>query len=182
MCIRDRYQRRVRGTHSMTMLTGLSALVPPLVNPVAAIPLALLTAYVPHMIKGAILATTIGYNNVEPRGNLDRAVHMSEGTKDKPARISKDTVKMLARSKAAHENGLEAFTYFGLAVLAAVVTGVKDKSGMSSAATLFLLVRMIYNFAYIFGSNEAVASFRSLCYTIGMGLSLIHISEPTRPY
>ena len=36
-------------------------LAPPLVSPIAAIPLALLSAYVPHIVKSAIVATTIGY-------------------------------------------------------------------------------------------------------------------------
>jgi hypothetical protein len=44
----------------MDSVFKLLTLAPPIVSPIAAIPLALLAAYVPHVVKSVILATTIG--------------------------------------------------------------------------------------------------------------------------
>ena len=47
----------ILGVRSSPLMVPLA---PPLVSPIAAIPLALLSAYVPHFVKSAIVATTIG--------------------------------------------------------------------------------------------------------------------------
>jgi uncharacterized MAPEG superfamily protein len=108
---------------------------------------------------------------------------MSEGKHDKPPRISKALVQTVSRAKAAHENGLEAFTYFGFAALAAVVTGAdKGNVDLSSLATTFLGARTLYNVAYIAGTHEAVAAIRSLCYFAGLGSALVMFYQAAIAY
>ena len=140
--------------------------MPQLVSPVMSLPLALISAFVPHTVKGIILGT-VGYSNVAPRENLERAAHLSESRKDKPAKISKGMLAMATRSAAAHANGLEAFSFFGIAMLSAIATGVKDKAALSSLATLFLAARTAFNVCYIFGTNDAIAGLRSLSFMVG---------------
>eukprot|EP00657_Telonema_sp_P-1_P007986 TRINITY_DN2843_c0_g1_i1.p1 TRINITY_DN2843_c0_g1~~TRINITY_DN2843_c0_g1_i1.p1 ORF type:complete len:161 (+),score=24.14 TRINITY_DN2843_c0_g1_i1:168-650(+) len=147
-------------------------MVPPLVNPVIAIPLAMLNAYVPHLIKGGMLFSTIGYDNIFPRRNVQRAMSMSTPTnEDKPALLDSETADFIDRCRGAHENGLEAFTYFGLAMTAALATRVSDKTTLSSVATMFLGTRVLYNVAYIFGDNDVIAGMRSLLFGMGVGQS-----------
>ena len=128
-------------------------------------------------------AETNRFDNVHPRQVIERATHLAEGKDDKPPRISKSLVQTLSRAKAAHENGLEAFTYFGLAALAAVVTGAdKGDVNMSSLATTFLGARALYNLAYIAGSNQVIAGIRSLCYFVGLGCTLVMFNQAAVAY
>jgi uncharacterized MAPEG superfamily protein len=138
--------------------------VPSAVNPVSAIGLSLIIAFVPHFIKAGVVGSSVGYNNVEPRQAVERMTHLQ--TKGK---CSDGQVAMVRRCKAAHENGLEAFTFFAVAVVAAIATGVQDKAALSSLCTLFLASRFCYNLVYVFGSNEALAGLRSLCWFLGNG-------------
>ena len=86
-------------------------------------------------------------------------------------------MRAIERAKAAHENGLEAFMFFSVGALAgtvqsdianlvsdsslpslsmaAVVTGV-DVEYASRLTSMFLVSRFLYNFAYIFGTNNMV--------------------------
>lgn len=160
-------------------LLSMATSVPALINPVTSLPLALFSAFVPHIVKGAILGMTVGYSNITPRQNLDRAAHLSESHKDKPAKISKGVLAMAQRAAAAHANGLEAFSFYGVAMLSAIATGVKDRSALSSLATLFILSRQLFNLCYICGTNDAIAGMRSLSFMVGtacIGL-LFHLAS-----
>ena len=113
-----------------------------------------------------VVGTSVGYNNVEPRQVVERMTYLE--TKGK---CTQGQISMVRRCKAAHENGLEAFTLFSVAVLAAIATGVQDKAATSSVCTLFLASRAAYNVAYVFGTNDALAGLRSLFWFVGQGCS-----------
>merc|ERR1711871_164700 len=93
--------------------SAVASFVPPAVNPVSAIGLSVILAFVPHFVRGFVVATSVGYNNVEPRQAVERMTHLE--TKGK---CSKAQIAMVRRCKAAHETGLEAFQFFAVAVLA----------------------------------------------------------------
>merc|ERR1711934_1114032 len=91
-----------------TELPMLLELIPPLVAPVRALPLALACAYLPHFYKGALVYTSVGeYDLVHPRSNVATAQ-----SKAREGALSAATAGRITRAAAAHENGFEAFTYF----------------------------------------------------------------------
>ncbi|TPX63861.1 hypothetical protein SpCBS45565_g06303 [Spizellomyces sp. 'palustris'] len=118
------------------------------------LPVAIVLAYVPHVVKGAIITKSLGrYNNVNPRSQLDKVQE----------RMTKASYAMAKRAEAAHINGLEIFPMFAGAVLAGNFAGLPNNT-LNKYSAAFLIARFFYNFVYIKNSNSIVAGLRSLIW------------------
>ena len=82
------------------------------------------------------------------------------------ANIEKDkspAAGYVRRAAAAHNNSLEAFSFWAAAVLLSIVTGV-DAALVSLTADIFLTLRFFYNFIYIVNVDRVTAGLRSLLW------------------
>ncbi|KAJ3158175.1 hypothetical protein HDU86_003130 [Geranomyces michiganensis] len=124
-----------------------------------AIPASLFLAYVPHVIKHAIILRATGkHNNISPRTTLDAL----------KGRVPAATLDMATRANAAHANGMEVFPAFATAIILAHVSSL-PVSTINNCAGIFLAVRFLYNFVYIANTNRVTAAFRSTLWGIGIG-------------
>ncbi|KNC96113.1 uncharacterized protein SPPG_08502 [Spizellomyces punctatus DAOM BR117] len=122
------------------------------------LPVAIVLAYVPHVVKGAIITKSLGkYNNVNPRSQLEKV----------QSRMTKASYEMAKRADAAHHNGLEIFPIFAGAVLAGNFAGLPN-STLNKYSAVFLTARFFYNFVYIKNSNSIVAGLRSLIWMVSI--------------
>lgn len=102
------------------------------ITSIQSLPLALGLAWLPHTYKLYVLERSIGYDNVAPRHWEER-----EALRGKPK------VKALLRAlTGAHTNGLETFSAFAAAVLAAKVTNVPSDVA-DPLARFFLVARCV---------------------------------------
>ncbi|KII87936.1 hypothetical protein PLICRDRAFT_111654 [Plicaturopsis crispa FD-325 SS-3] len=119
------------------------------------LPLAWFAAYWPMNMKLRALKSTIGYNNVNPRANLDRLAG-KEG-------ISPEFAARIARMEGAHQNGNEMLPVWIGAILAGNQAGL-DAWTLNVASVIFLTLRVLYNYVYINKSG----GLRTLVWVLGM--------------
>ncbi|KAI9208726.1 uncharacterized protein BJ171DRAFT_489770 [Polychytrium aggregatum] len=92
-------------------------------------------------------------------------------------RIGRQNVRGFAlRFLSAHENSLEAFPVFAAAVAFAYITNVSPEI-QQTYAVYFVLVRVLYNWAYILG----IGPLRSLCYLQGMFACYVLFANAVNP-
>jgi uncharacterized MAPEG superfamily protein len=72
------------------------------------------------------------------------------------------------RALGAHQNGIEAFPFFAIAVLLAEFRG-SPQSLVDELALLFLIVRIAYVFTYL-GNRPTL---RSILWSIGFGINIV---------
>lgn len=79
--------------------------------------LGVISVYSPHLCRNLVVGTTFGYDNREPRENVNskRAV-----------KADKDVLRLVRTLGAAHQNGFEALLVFAVGVLAAKVGSQLD--------------------------------------------------------
>jgi uncharacterized MAPEG superfamily protein len=73
-----------------------------------------------------------------------------------------------ARALGAHQNGLEAFPFFAVAVLLAEFRG-SPQNLINELAVLFVIVRIAYVFTYI-GNRPTL---RSILWSIGLAINIV---------
>ncbi|KAJ3165853.1 hypothetical protein HDU88_003725 [Geranomyces variabilis] len=124
-----------------------------------AVPAALILAYVPHVIKHAVVFRATGkWNNISPRTTIDSI----------KGRVPAATHDMAHRANAAHLNGLENFPTFAIAIIMGNITALPVET-LNKCAGIFLAARFLYNFVYIANTNRVTAAFRSALWGIGVG-------------
>ena len=79
-----------------------------------------------------------------------------------------ETGKFVSRAQGAHANGLESWPQFAIAVLMAHAAGV-DRESQDVAATVYLLARLAYTWAYLNGTTGKRAMLRSALWFVGFG-------------
>ncbi|KAJ1425195.1 hypothetical protein B484DRAFT_451190 [Ochromonadaceae sp. CCMP2298] len=117
------------------------------VNPCYSLAIVLVMAYVPHLTKKALLAKKLKeagkqYTTANSRGLSSLMVD------DTPQGMR------IANIMGCHQNGLEAFAYYSVAVLASMVVGLESKV-LSGFAGFFILIRAMYTFVYMSKFNGA---------------------------
>ena len=144
------------------MEVGMRAMQDPHVQSLAMLPASLALAYTPHFVKGGlILAHGKTYNLDEPR-------QMDRDTRTLAANSAYGA--LLRRCQACHQNALEGFPAFAVAVLAAKVF-IESRSGAKAAAAIarrYVFVRILYTIAYIGGVHRGVAVARALLWSDGL--------------
>lgn len=68
---------------------------------------------------------------------------------------------------AAHNNGIEFFTFFGIAGVVALAAGV-DRALIASATTLAVAARAAYTAIYLLPASEALGLMRSTAFAAGL--------------
>lgn len=107
-----------------------------------------------------LLGKTVGYNNINPRAQRPKAVTQLE---DK----EKETARLLERLDACHQNSIEAFAFYAVAALAAVVTKV-DATLASQISTAFIAARIAYIYVFFSGTSVRMSLIRSTVWAIGI--------------
>mmetsp|Transcript_11548 Transcript_11548/g.15057 ORF Transcript_11548/g.15057 Transcript_11548/m.15057 type:complete len:172 (-) Transcript_11548:80-595(-) len=116
--------------------------------PLSTIPVAWALAYIPHFFKATlmVLYKRHRYNNETPREEKSEEFGRLRG--------------FISRSRAAHQNGLEMFPFFAIAVLTAKSQKVKAPE-LTKLCVQYLGIRLIYTLLYIFGINKLLAALRT---------------------
>ncbi|TPX53624.1 hypothetical protein PhCBS80983_g06248 [Powellomyces hirtus] len=111
-----------------------------------AIPAAYLLAFVPHVI------------NVSPRTTMDAV----------KGRMPAAAYEMAKRADAAHQNGLESFSPFAIAMVVGNLSPTLSPTTLTLAATSYLAARALYTLVYIANTTPAVAALRSSVWGISV--------------
>ncbi|KDQ50561.1 hypothetical protein JAAARDRAFT_710448 [Jaapia argillacea MUCL 33604] len=120
------------------------------------IPVVWLTGYWPAFTKVTLVASTIGYNNLAPRENVQT---LKEKNPELGARA--------ARMEAAHQNGFEIMPLWIGAVLAGNLAGL-ETIVLNKYAIAFVGLRIAYNYIYINQSTQLQAALRSVTWMTGL--------------
>jgi uncharacterized MAPEG superfamily protein len=126
---------------------------------IIAVPLSYVASLIPKGRAMAVYsAATNGRNsNKNPRRALQDGEHVKDVTvKDK-----------LARLYSAHLNGLEASFLFSSCVALGFATGV-DGVTLDSAASTFIIARLVYNGVYEWADTSRKALLRSVVWVVGL--------------
>uniref|UniRef100_A0A1D1ZCR2 Microsomal glutathione S-transferase 3 n=1 Tax=Anthurium amnicola TaxID=1678845 RepID=A0A1D1ZCR2_9ARAE len=122
------------------------------------LPVAVILAYAPHFLKGSIVVGQTGrWNNISPRSNVDKA----------EKQMSQAAYRKAKRCEAAHQNGMESFSVFACAVIAANYANVSNVT-LNIASWSYVICRVLYNYVYISGESQAVGNLRSLVWSISL--------------
>ncbi|KAG6908051.1 hypothetical protein DXG01_006357 [Tephrocybe rancida] len=114
------------------------------------------------MVKTSIIRTSIGLNNVAPRGNIERLSQKKVDTK---------LAARAARWEAAHMNGNEIFPLWAIAILVGNYAGIENAK-LNILSSSFIALRILFNFIYANQSSQLQGFFRSLVWAIGASLPL----------
>ncbi len=115
-------------------------------------------AFIPHFLKAAevkkkISATgksySIANSRVQTVSNIDNS----------PAGLR------IGILNGCHLNGLEAFTYYSIAIISAVITHV-DRHTIENAATCFIFVRVVYTVVYVTPALNGLL--RTIVWVLGL--------------
>lgn len=133
------------------------------------IPAAWVLAYVPQLVRNATLTKIKSFDNFQPRASVSKAL----STTGKGGADDKLKAKV-ARADAAHQNGLESFPLWSIAVLAANYAGLATRS-INTTALVYLGSRALYNIVYIRQSKPWHGTVRSAVWFVGVvsALSLL---------
>ncbi|KAG1748395.1 uncharacterized protein EDB91DRAFT_877914 [Suillus paluster] len=101
----------------------------------------------PALLKNATIGMSIGWDNVNPRGNIGRIRDAGLA-----ARVD--------RMDGAHKNAMELFPLWIAAVLAATITKV-DTHTVNTAAIAFITLRALYTLVYITQKTNAQGFLRT---------------------
>ncbi len=104
------------------------------------LPIAAVLAYMPVSFRAAGLAKLKKFNNIEPRWILNHPKLLDDKSPE---------AAFVRRANAAHLNGLEAFSFFAAAVLAAKLSGV-DESYAANVALIHVSGRFAYTLIYLY--------------------------------
>ncbi|KAA0172648.1 hypothetical protein FNF27_05872 [Cafeteria roenbergensis] len=150
------------------------AMVPPAIDLGMGLAAQFVLLFLPHVSKGMQLAAiNKGYKNSNPRGFFEDTVARLKGEIAKAGDDKTKKHKVVAqlnglqRAKAAHENGIEFFTFFAAAALAARVAGV-DATFVASATTLAVAARAAFVGLYLTTSVESLSLLRTAAWGVGI--------------
>jgi uncharacterized MAPEG superfamily protein len=137
--------------------------VPVKINPVYSLAIVLVLAYIPHLFKKSLLTKKLKeagkqYTTANSRGLSALMID------DSPLGMK------IANIAGCHQNGLEAFAYYGIAMLSCLVCDV-DASALSGAATVFIAIRLMYTYVYmgpLNGSPRTYLFFASSFFCLGL--------------
>ena len=137
--------------------------VPMGINPVFSMAIVLVLAYIPHLMKKSLLTKKLKesgkqYTTANSRGLTALMID------DSPLGMK------IANIAGCHQNGLEAFTYYSIAMLSCLLCKV-NPIALSGAATVFITIRCLYTFVYLSkfnGSPRTYLFFASAFFTLGM--------------
>ncbi|KAJ3181537.1 hypothetical protein HDU85_003478 [Gaertneriomyces sp. JEL0708] len=122
---------------------------------------ALALAFAPQVFRTGLILRQTGYNNVNPRNQWDSLKQ----------RMTKSSYEMVMRANGAHANGIEAFTFFSAAILAANYAKLPVET-LNTSSLYFLIARALYNVVYIVNVTPAMSAARSLVWFGGLGISI----------
>lgn len=134
---------------------------PTIFNAVYCCPVVLFLAYVPHLLRRSYVSKKLKsegkqFTIANSRLNVSNAI---DDTSDG---------HIISRLTGCHQNGLEAFSYFSVAVSLALATSV-PKPVVNGAANLFTFLRIVYTAVYLSSANGPL---RSVIWVLGVAVTV----------
>ncbi|KAI0084076.1 hypothetical protein BDY19DRAFT_562016 [Irpex rosettiformis] len=128
------------------------------------IPAVWFTAFYPVTLKTGILrSTAVGYNNIQPRQNVERA--KASHTLDQA------TTDLISRYEGAHLNGMENLPLWFAAILAGHFAGLSHRT-LNYFSAAYISTRLLYNYVYVNQKTAAHSWVRSVVYFTGLSMPL----------
>jgi len=110
-----------------------------------------------------LINRTIGFDNKQPRGNLDRLSDLQA--------LYPEQTKAAERMEGAHKNGTEILPLWIGAVLAANQVGLDDYL-LNIASVAFIGIRILYNYVYINQKTDKQATLRSAIWIASLSIPM----------
>ena len=134
-------------------------------NSVVCVASSLILAYLPHLYRAfGVVAPKL----IRDGKKFDLRYPRAEYTRAVDATVEGQLVERLT---GCHNNGLEAFASFGVAVAVALATGAEAEK-LNRTATLFLALRVLYTYCYVTGVSRRKALIRLVTWVAGIGCTL----------
>ncbi|KAH7102126.1 hypothetical protein BKA62DRAFT_701564 [Auriculariales sp. MPI-PUGE-AT-0066] len=127
------------------------------------IPVAWVLAMAPHAQKAFLAVQFKKFNNLAPRGMVDRMQNDSS--------IDKEAARLAQRLDGAHHNGMEIFPLWAAAITIGNVYKIENRT-LNTCSVLFLTSRIVYNRLYATQRTRSDASKRSLAWLFGVAISM----------
>jgi uncharacterized MAPEG superfamily protein len=127
------------------------------VNPFHALIIIFALAFVPHLIKGMEVRKKVAKVG-KPYSIANSRIQTAQALDNSPEGLR------IGVLNGCHLNGLEAFCYFSVAVLSALLTNVSH-SIIEGAASLFVLIRTLYTTIYLGPLNGIL---RTVVFSLGI--------------
>ncbi|TFK21804.1 hypothetical protein FA15DRAFT_672178 [Coprinopsis marcescibilis] len=127
------------------------------------IPAVWVTAFYPSFLKTLAVESTVGYDNVAPRGNAAR-VAMTAG-------ISAELVARIARYEGAHYNGNENLPIWFAAVLAGNFAGLEART-MNTLSIAYVGLRLAFNHVYINQTRVGTSYLRTIIFFSALAIPM----------
>lgn len=143
------------------MIFGSVTLTSPL--SLYSIPVVWYTTFYPNFLKFKLIDNTIGYNNVQPRSNLTRAVE----NKGIPPKIA----AKLQRMEGAHLNGNEAFPLWTSAIIVANLAGL-DNAFLNKVSLAYIITRVLFNQVYINHESSSASWMRTAIFFVSVSMPM----------
>ncbi|EGO04006.1 hypothetical protein SERLA73DRAFT_175731 [Serpula lacrymans var. lacrymans S7.3] len=125
------------------------------------IPAMFVVSFFPAFLKTVTITSTIGFDNVNPRGNVQRAADSKK--------LSPELAAKVRRMEAAHMNGNETLPIWIAAILAGNFVGL-DHETLNKASLIFVSLRALYNWVYIQQKTEVQGFMRTAVYFAGISV------------
>jgi uncharacterized MAPEG superfamily protein len=132
-------------------------------NAVLSLPILLTLAFIPQLLRREIVIRRLKELGKTYSIALSRYWGAVAGD-------SSDLGQQIAVYSGCHQNGLEAFSFFSVAILLGLNTNLKSDI-LDGAAGLFLLARIAYTIVYLTPSLNGFN--RTVCWAIGMIIILL---------
>ncbi|KZV97390.1 hypothetical protein EXIGLDRAFT_642316 [Exidia glandulosa HHB12029] len=127
------------------------------------IPVVWMVGFAPTRLRVKMFRDTIGWNNLEPRTNLERL--------EKDPKVDKAFLLRLVRLEGAHQNGLEALPLWASAVIAGNMVGMNNRT-LNIYSALFVGGRVLFNYIYVAQKTKAHSYVRCVVWATTTGISL----------
>ncbi|KZV97391.1 hypothetical protein EXIGLDRAFT_832944 [Exidia glandulosa HHB12029] len=127
------------------------------------IPLIWLAAQAPARMRVNAINGKVGYNNLAPRKNIERL--------EKDPNTDKEFLNRIIRLEGAHQNGLEAFPLWAVAVIAGNVGGMENRT-LNICSALYVAGRFLYIYVYLNQKTRAQSIMRTGVWALTTAIPL----------
>ncbi|KAF9010133.1 hypothetical protein BDQ17DRAFT_1299799 [Cyathus striatus] len=127
------------------------------------IPVVWFVGFYPHTLKFILINQTVGYNNVQPRGNLDTFIQ-NKG-------ISPRLAAKAGRMEGAHLNGMETYPLWAAALAGHIAK--LDHQLMNKFTLAYIGMRLYFNYLYITNDSSGKSWYRTFIFFTGIALPCI---------
>ncbi|KZV97375.1 hypothetical protein EXIGLDRAFT_731075 [Exidia glandulosa HHB12029] len=132
------------------------------------IPIVWIAQFIPMHMRVRAFKAKMGWNNLEPRRNIERL--------ENDPKVDKAFLQRVVRLDGAHQNGLEAFPLWAAAVIVGNMAGMDNRT-LNVCSALFVGGRVLFTYLYVKQKTVVQSYVRSIVWTATTVISLYMLTH-----